>query len=162
MGLDPVSWVAIAATAAGAGTSAYGQQKAARDTKRAGRRQAAEMRQNAARERERGRRARAQQAARYGASGVYGNMAYQAQTQTIADSLLTQESILQGARNVMKSARNQAKGMMLSSYGTMLQGIGSAAYMGATMGGSAAPTADTSLMPQRQFTGMTDFPSSAI
>jgi len=124
---DPVTAIAIGVAAVGTAVSVKGQQDAATATKRAGRARAGELAKEAVKEAERGRRLRAQQRAAFGAAGVNSSGSpLQVQGQSLIDSILDQEAILAGAKNINDDARRRARAATTGAIGTAISGIGSA------------------------------------
>lgn len=120
MGVD----VAIAAALIGGAVETASQVEAARVTRREGKRKARELERAAAVERERGRRLRAQQAARFGAAGVSGVTAAAVTNQSVVDSLLDQEAILAGAKNIRRESRARARAFEIGAFSSALGTIG--------------------------------------
>lgn len=114
---------AIVASVVGAGIQAIGQLDQAKQEKKASRRRATEMRQAASVENERGRRLRAAQRASFGAAGVgMSGTPILRSSQSFLDSLLDQEAILQGARNIEEEGRLRARAATIGAIGSLVGG----------------------------------------
>lgn len=119
---------ALIATVAGGVLNKVESDRAATQTKRAGRQRAEALRAEAAAERERARRLGGAQRARVGAAGVSGaGSPLFGITQSLQDSLLVRERLLAGSRNAMANARAQARALRIQGTAGLVGSIGQAA-----------------------------------
>jgi len=112
--MPPAVALAVSAVAAvgGAAYQVVQSERAATDTRRAGRARADQLRREATVERERNRRLLAQQRAAYGAAGVsLQGSPLLVQAQTFMDSIYDQQAILAGANFEEVNARRIASGI---------------------------------------------------